>query len=375
MSFTGRGMMLLGLKIFAALVLLVVLFVVGVFVYATMEKRGYKRLSDTRDLKERVAKLAQAYVAKRPNAALILGVLQNGQEHVQGFGADRATIYEIGSITKVFTAITLAKLSLDGVVKLDESVGKCLPADVPLPRNISFTHLATHSSGLPRLPDNFMAIAGNRENDPYAAYRKEHLYEWLRNPKKLKHPGGQMEYSNAGFGLLGHALELCAKKPYEALVREHLLEPLDMRHTAIQTSNVIAGHDPKGKAAGHWTFDVLAPAGAFRSNADDMLKFVRANLEPDRTPIAAALRLSHKRHFKDWAGQCGLGWQIRTTFEDLTFLWHNGGTAGFISFVGFDPRHKTGLVLLSNYGDAMAGDHSLDKMGFEILKLASKISL
>jgi D-alanyl-D-alanine-carboxypeptidase/D-alanyl-D-alanine-endopeptidase len=368
-----KRFVLLVLKIVGGLLLLLVLLAAGFIVYLRAEKRNYEKLSDTKDLQQRIVKLAEPYMTKRTNGALVIGVLQNGKQHVQGFGRkppNASTIYEIGSITKVFTAITLAKLAADGLIKLDDSPAKCFPAGASIPTNITFKHLATQSSGLPRLPANFFAVVGKDPN-PYALYKKEHLYEYLRTAKKLKEPGQQYEYSNLGFAVLGHALELCARKPYETLVRENLLVSLGMDSTSATSANVIPGHDPKGKPTSNWDFDVMAPAGVFRSNAEDMLKFLRANLDPDRTPIAAALRESAKRHFKIM----GLGWHFNTTFEDLTFVWHNGGTGGYRSFAGFDRRHKTAVVLLSNYGDAFAGDDSIDKMGFEILKLASKISL
>lgn len=370
---TLKRFVLLALKIVVGLLLLAVFAVAGAVVYVGMEKRNYEKLADTKDLKERIAKLAEPYMAKRTNGALVIGVLQQGKEHVQGFGRsrpDRSTVYEIGSITKVFTALTLAKLSTDGLIKLDDSVSQCFPGGAGIPTNITFKHLATHSSGLPRLPDNFFAVVGNSPN-PYVLYKREHLYEYLKTAKKLKQPGDPSGYSNLGFGLLGHALELCGGKAYEELVRDQVLAPLGMRNTNTRSQKVIPGHDPKGKPSANWEFDVMAGAGALRSNADDMLKFLRAHLEPEGTPIAAALRECKKRHLKG----CGLAWQFQTTFEELTFIWHNGGTGGYRSFAGFDAEHKTAVVLLSNYGDAFANDDSLDKMGVEILKLASKISL
>ena len=361
------------MKIVIAAIVLFCTLLAGVVAYAFLERRGYEKLSDTNDLKARIAKLADPYMAKRTNAALVIGVLQDGNEHVQGFGnpaPDRATIYEIGSITKVFTAIALARLSQNGLMKLGDPVSKCFPTSANVPTNITFKHLATHSSGLPRLPDNFFAVVGKSAN-PYIAYKREHLYDYFRTAKKLKEPGSPSGYSNLGFGLLGHALELCAGKPYATVIQENVLAPLGMQKTGVTNANVIAGHDPKGKPTPNWDFDVLAGAGALRSNADDMLKFLRAQLEPQKTPIGAALRECQKRHVKDM----GLGWHFQNTLEGLTFIWHNGGTGGYRSFAGFDPQQKTAVVILSNYGDAFANDDSIDKMGFEILKLASKISL
>jgi len=360
-------------KILIVAIVLLSVVVIGVFVYAFVEKRNYDNLSDTKDLKQRIAQLAEPYTAKRTNASLIIGIIQNRNEHVQGFGKpapNRSTIYEIGSITKVFTAITLAKLSKDGLIKLDDPVSKCFPTSANVPTNITFKHLATHSSGLPRLPDNFFAVVGNSAN-PYIAYKKEHLYGYFRVAKKLKAPGSPSGYSNLGFGLLGHALEVCTAKSYAILLRDNVLAPLGMQNTSVTNTKVIPGHDPKGKPTPNWDFDVLAGAGALRSNAEDMLKFLRAQLEPEKTDIATALQECQKGHAKNM----GLGWHFQNTLEGLTIIWHNGGTGGYRTFVGFDPHQKTAVVLLSNYGDAFANDDSIDKIGFEILKLASKISL
>lgn len=361
------------MKTLIVAIVLVTFLAAALVVHAYLEKRDYENLSDTKDLKQRIAKLTEPYMTKRGNAALVIAVLQNGNEHVQGFGSskpDRSTIYEIGSITKVFTAITLANLAESAVIKLDDSVSKCFPATANVPTNITFKHLATHSSGLPRLPDNFFAVVGTSAN-PYIAYKKEHLYSYFRTAKKLKEPGSPSGYSNLGFGLLGHALEVCAAKTYATLLRDNVLAPLAMQNTAVTNANVIPGHDSKNRRTPNWDFDVLAGAGALRSNAEDMLKFLRAQLEPDKTRIASALRECQKRHAKGM----GLAWHFQNTVEGLTFIWHNGGTGGFRSFAGFDPKHKTAVVLLSNYGDAFANDDSIDKMGFEILKLASKVSL
>ncbi len=370
-----KGLVVLGMKIAVVLGLLFALLVACVFAHTRIEKAKYEKLSDTQDLKDRIAKLAQPYMAKRTNGAVVIGLLQNGNEYVQGFAAHgavpgRSTMYEIGSITKVFTAITLAKLANDGVVNLDDPVVKCLPPEANVPNSITFKHLATHSSGLPRLPDNFFAVVGKSAN-PYIAYKKEHLYAFFKAVKKFKEPAEPSGYSNLGFGLLGHALELCAGKSYPALVQASVIGPLSLRNTSMNSTNVVPGHDPKGNQTPNWDFDVLAGAGAIRSNAEDMLKFLRANLEPETTTIAKALVLAQQRHLKGM----GLAWFFLTTAEDLTFLWHNGGTAGYRSFAGFDPKNKTAVILLSNYGDAFANDDSIDKIGIEILKLASKISL
>src|SRR5688572_28131056 len=127
------------------------------------------------------------------------------------------------------------------------------------------------------------------------------------------------------------------------------------------------GHNPKGQPVANWDFDVLAPAGAFRSSASDLMKFVLANLYPDRTPLAATLRGAHMTHFRGKTVRVGLGWHKLDTKEGLKVIWHNGGTAGYVSFVGLAPKEEIGVVVLSSYGDAMANDWSSDKLALELL--------
>jgi serine-type D-Ala-D-Ala carboxypeptidase/endopeptidase len=377
----------------AVVVAAAVIFGVAVIVYAWRKDRAYSRLTDTRDLKARIDKMAVDYVAKRPNVCLVIGVLQGGQSYTKGFGrqapvaaaiAEGEIVFEIGSVTKVFTGIALAKLEADGCLALDDSIRQHLPEDVVLSKAaeaITLRQLATHTSGLPCLPDNFEAAAQDHEN-PYVNYKARDLYDCLRGVKLLRRPGKKSEYSNLGMGLLGHLLALKANKPFEILIEELICEPLGMNSTTItlspdQRRRLMPGHSPEGRPVSNWDLDVLAPAGAFRSTVEDMLKFLKVNLTAPDGPQGQALARAQEQHFSHWTGSnIGLGWHIENdVYTGLAIHWHNGGTGGYVSFVGLVKSHQLGVVLLSNYGDAWSGDDTLDQMGFQILKNASKISL
>ena len=377
LSLFGGGLLLLGF--------------VALLIYVLYTQHRYNSLSDTRDLKTRINKMGSEYVGKRPNAGLVIEVFQGGNRHISGFGRansasanppDGETMFEIGSVTKVFTAITLAKMAQDGAVRLDDPVSHHLPKEVAVPRKngteITLSHLATHTSGLPRLPDNLDSRVTDEQN-PYANYQAADLYTNLASVRLSVEPGKKSDYSNYGFGLLGHILELKAGKSYEALVTETICAPLGMSNTVIklspeQKARLTPGHNPKGAIAPNWDFAALAGCGAIRSDADDLLKFVAANLKETDSPIAKALAEAQTFHFKKFSGGVGLGWQIEEPVEKQTLHWHNGGTGGYVSFVGFDRANQAGVVILSNYGDAWAGDSSVDRMGMEILKYAPKIS-
>jgi len=335
--------------------------------------------------KNEVQTPAGGYLAKRTNGALMVGTVRAGESNIQGFGRldngrapDADTIFEIGSVTKVFTAITLQIIVAEGLLKLDDRADKYLPNGLKLPeregRAITLLDLATHSSGLQRLPGN-LKISQN----PYAKYGATDLYEFLKSTTLRRKPGEDYEYSNSGFGLLGHLLELRVGKPYPAVVREKLLLPLGMSNTVVTLSadhraRLAHGHDHKGRPTGNWDFDALAGAGAFRSNAADMMRFLEANLRPGGTPLGDSLTAAQKTHFRGKTARIGLGWHQLNTKDGLKVIWHNGGTGGYVSFLGFAPKEQLGVVLLSNYGDALANDSSLDKLAIEILTALNRSS-
>jgi CubicO group peptidase (beta-lactamase class C family) len=379
------------IKIILGLILLAVVVFVALVCYTIHRRHAYEEMIDTHDLQAQVNRLASAYVMPRPQVALVVAVTQQGKRYVVGLGnvsaqnsapPDGHTLFEIGSITKLFTAATLAALVERGEVKLDDPVSRYLPATVASPRKnnreITLVDLATQTSGLPRLPDNLLANADPL--NPYANYRVADLYRALGTTKLQSEPGTTYLYSNFGFGLLGHLLALKTGKPYESLVEETICAPLGMASTSCalsptQRSWLATGHDRKGNGVPNWDQDVMAPAGALKSDADDLLNFIEANLQESDSGLARALALARQTHFQRSGGDVGLGWQIHRSVERQTVLWHNGGTGGYVSFLGLDPESKIGVVLLSSYGDAMAGDNSVDKIGLEILRVGSKVSL
>lgn len=388
----ARKFFWLALKIGGGVLLLLALLFGGIITYVVHEKRKWDKLTDTHDLKQRATKMGAGYVADRKDAALVIGVTQRGKRAVLGFGRvsstnaappDAQTLFEIGSLTKVFTAIALARLELDGKVKLTNSLRASLPEKVALAQGlgpVTLLHLATHTSGLPRLPGNLDTSEANLAN-PYAKYRAEELYEFLASAKPNNPPGRLVDYSNVGFALLGHVLTLKAEQPYEDLVRGTLLEPLGMANTAIRLSDeqrarLTRGHSPKGEEVSGWDFDVFAPTGAFRSSADDMLAFIEANLAAAETPVGRSLTRARQLQKTGEAGDLPLGWQREVTLQGgLEIYWHNGGTGGYVSFIGFNRAQHIGVLVLANYGDAMAGKFDVDKIGMDLLKLGSKVSM
>jgi serine-type D-Ala-D-Ala carboxypeptidase/endopeptidase len=268
---------------------------------------------------------------------------------------DADTIFEIGSVTKVFTSLLLADMVQRGEVALTDPVAKYLPSGVKMPerngRQITLEDLATHTSGLPRLPSN---LHPKDSANPYADYSVEQLYEFLSGYQLTRDIGSQYEYSNLGGGLLGHVLARRAGMDYEKLVRSRICERLGMRSTAITLSDEMktrfaVGHDDTMKKVPYWDLPTLVGAGALRSTANDMLTFVAANLGYVKTPLAPAMAamVAVRRPTGVPGLEVGLAWHILTR-DGHEIVWHNGGTGGFRSFIGFERKTGMGVVVLSN---------------------------
>jgi D-alanyl-D-alanine-carboxypeptidase/D-alanyl-D-alanine-endopeptidase len=290
-------------------------------------------------------------------------IARDGRQQVTAYGPkagvtpfDVNTVFEIGSITKTFTAAILADMVAKKEVALDEPVANLLPAGTKVPardgKQITLLDLATQTSGLPRLPGN-MVITDVK--NPYASYTTAMMYDFLASYSLPRGIGAQYEYSNLGMGLLGHALSVRAGKDYESLVTERVLAPLGMRDTRIaltpgMRSRLAPGHDGGGQAQGLWDLPAIAGAGALRSTVSDMLKYVRANADSTSKPLGSVLALTHATRRPGPVPQVsiGLAWHRTTTPGGRTVIWHNGGTGGYRSFAGYDEATGLGVVVLTN---------------------------
>ena len=318
-------------------------------------------------LPDRVAKAAQERVADGMYPTLVIGVVDGDESEVTVFGKldngtapDGDTVYEIGSITKTFTATLLAQKVLAGELSLDTPVAKLLPGfTVPSRggKEITLGDIATQHSGLPRLPTN---MAPKDIANPYADYDAAKLKAFLAGYALPRDPGASYEYSNLGFGLLGFAL---AQHPtYGDLVATNILNPLGMtlsgqNLTDAMRAHLAPGHNEAGKPAANWDFDALAGCGALRSTANDMLRYLKANMGAG--PLAPAMALAHQpRADMDPGTRIGLAWM--TTKQGI--VWHNGGTGGYRSFIGFTADGRHGVVVLTNIAVAA------DDLGFATLQ-------
>jgi CubicO group peptidase (beta-lactamase class C family) len=316
-------------------------------------------------------------VAKK-SVGIVVGLIDDKGTRIVSYGkpsqdstqtVNGDSVFEIGSVTKVFTATLLADMVERSELSLDDPISKFLPASVKAPthngKEITLRLLSSQVSGLPRMPGNF---APKDQNNPYADYSVEQMYAFLSGYTLTRDPGEQYLYSNLGVGLLGHILALRSRMDYETLVRTRILQPLKMSDTAIELTSgmrarLATGHNQNLKPVANWDLPTLAGAGALRSTVNDLLKFVAANLGLTNSPLSTAMQKTHQpQHETGTPGlEVGLGWHILRKF-DAEIVWHNGGTGGYHSFVGLDKKKRKGVVVLSN------STNDIDDIGRHLLE-------
>ena len=302
-------------------------------------------------------------------------VVPAGRIRARDGAAPRAdSLFEIGSVTKVFTALLLAEAVTRGELSLNTPLIDLLP-EVNVPTHngavITVEHLATHTSGLPNNPMPLAAAAWAqwmaRDGDPWKTIDRSELLSALGRTKLRRTPGaGRIAYSNLGAGVLGHALVAAAAcGDFGELTRTRICDPLGMADTVLlpdleQSAREASGHRRR-RVTGHWEIAGLPGAGALRSTADDMLTFLHAQLRPDETPLGPAIALTHLERRRGKRLGIGLGW-LRVPMRDgRVLLWHNGGTGGFRAFAGFMPGTGMGVVALAN------DLRSVDRVGLDLL--------
>lgn len=331
-------------------------------------------------LPARVATAAQTRIAAGEYPALVIAVVNGGRSHVYAFGKlrdgktpDADTVFEIGSVTKTFTATLLAAAVEAGRDKLDEPVAKLLPGFSIPSRNgkfITLGNLADQHSGLPRLPTN---MAPKDPGNPYAGYDASKLKAFLAGYKLPRDPGSQYEYSNLGVGLLGYALARQQHTTYGKLVAKDVLQPLGMTLSGVNISTAMRphlaiGHDEQGKPTENWDLDVLAGAGGLKSTCTDMLRYLEANMGVSKTPLDAAMQFAQKQRLSIGGDEkIGLVWMTRHD-KGGDVIWHNGMTGGYASFMGFTADGKRGVIILTNI------QQSVDDLGFATLLADAKLA-
>ncbi|WP_052864304.1 serine hydrolase domain-containing protein [Streptomyces niger] len=311
--------------------------------------------------------------------SVVCGVIRGKDEYVAGASRKgggpvphRRTVFQLGSIGKTLTATALARAVSASRTRLDAPL--TLPPGFPVPRKgnrrITLVDLATHASGLPSLPPNL--LTGADPYDPYAHYTLDDLAAGLAETTLLTEPGTEYAYANYGFGLLGQAL---AFDDVDAMLRRRVTEPLRLPDTTTTLRPDMAARKAVGHLAGEpvpdWHDHVLSGAGtSLYSTADDMIRFLRAQLRPERSPFPAAIELTQRPHFTASADlRLGLGWHLSPLANGRTMTWHNGGTGGFSTCAAFSRRSGTAVVMMTNTFSepAPGGNRPIDELTYTLL--------
>ncbi len=295
------------------------------------------------------------------NPSIVVGVYDQGTMHFYTKGlqnkalslqASEHSVYEIGSISKTFTALLLAQKVQTKAVNLEDAVQDFWPQPFKLEDNnnqaITFKQLSTHTSGLPRLPSNLSPFS----KDPYADYDRAALLVGINKAKPVN-AGETYAYSNFATGLLGETMAVIDQRPFNDLVKTNILEPLDLKQTYMLLEEVPEAILAQGymgnKPSNAWNFNALAGAGSIRSSIQDLVKYGVAHLNQPAGAMREAMDLATSTHYEQGRLRVGLGWH----FNPNGVLWHNGATAGFSSMLMIDPEQEKVVAAITNHNTSV----------------------
>ncbi len=333
------------------------------------------------------AMLYRRIFLEHQGVGMVVGVIDSRGRRVIAFGRsdasdprplDGKTVFEIGSISKVFTSLLLEDGVVRGELALDDPVSRFAPPGVVIPqsggRQIRLVDLSTHTSGLPDDDEDFW---GKNPDHPSGHYDVARLFRFVSQVKLSHSPGTAYDYSNIGGSVLGQLLAVKAGEPYGRLIRDRITIPLGMNSTTLAPpagAPLAVGHNAALKAVPPFDAQAYDPAGGLRSTADDMLIFLGAELGYTKTSLAPALRAQWstvRRPAINPGVEVALGWHV-TLRPEGEIIWHNGGTPGFRTFAGFNPKTGVGVVVLSNTNAARLGP---DDIGLHLLDPAAPLDV
>ncbi len=314
------------------------------------------------------------------NTQLSIAIIENGEAKYYGIIKQNDSIktiqnqnkiFEIGSITKVFTSTVLASLVLENKIKLTDAINSYYPFKFRNDIALSFESLANHASGLPRLPDN---LGSDNTDNPYKKFGKHEIEEYLQKHLKLESNSVKTySYSNLGAGLLGYTLGLTQKTSFQDLLQKEVFDKYSMTNSYASIKNrneaLVKGLDENGNEVSNWDFDVLFGGGGILSTTENLVKFATAQFDPQNK----ALTLTRTSTFSiSDQMEIGLAWHILKSANKNNLFWHNGGTGGYSSSMIVDPQNKFAVIILSNVSAFNQKMTNIDELGFELTRKLNK---
>lgn len=352
----------------------------GLFFKPFVEKKdisGIKNQLNSKDLDDKQLKLIFDSIKFMPkNTEYAIGIIKNGK--LSFYGAENSgtivnykeniqSIFEIGSISKVFTSTLLASIVLDGKVKLEDNVADYLKISFKDGEKLSFESLANHTSGLPRLPSN-LDLAKVKVENPYVDYNSQMLEDYLKNYMELSKEKNY-DYSNLAVGLLGYTLSKIEDSGYEELLDKRIFSKYDMKNSSINNpkdiKKLVKGLDNEGKIISNWQFDSLAGAGAIMSTVEDLSKFLLAQFREENRELLLTRKVTFKVNENL---EMGLGWHIIKDKDGGKYFFHDGGTGGYTSCAIVDMENMNGFVILTNVSAFNSYSPNISNLSFEMMK-------
>lgn len=355
------------------------IFTVLIFLTLVLVVSGRNDISDEqiRKILEKRIEMVKDPVMPEVGGGIIVGIIEQNKRRIISCGqisdSDKRslradTIIEIGSITKTFTCLLLADMANRNLLEISDPVSKFLSKNSDLDRlrnqEMTLLSLATHTSGLPFMPDN---ILSDNPKDPFKDYNTERMLEFLSSYEPEEPTNHNYSYSNYGMALLGHILELKSRTKYEELLKSRICNPLGMKDTVIDLSSeqkkrFAPGHNRWLKEVSPWEISSFRSVGAIKSTMNDLLTYVEFNLGLVENDLAELAIETHKPRY-DRGGlnrTIGLGWNLIEK-HGTHAIWHSGLTNGAYAIIVFDRNEKRGVVVLSNFV------HSTEDIAFHLM--------
>ncbi|TCN55441.1 class A beta-lactamase-related serine hydrolase [Flavobacterium circumlabens] len=331
------------------------------------------------DITKKIDSIIKDNYQKNPNVGISVGFIDNNKEYFTAYGnldagspieIDKNSIFEIASITKILTSNLIAQAALENKLKLEDYIDNYLPKAYVLHENlknkIKISDLASHQSGLPDI--DFGKLIELNPQQPVSSVTEETLTTIINTCTELK-DYGKYRYSTIGYTLLGQILEKVYHKSYDQIITEKIIKPLKLTRTLTKDFNVknrTVGHNPDGGIQEFFTWNVTAPAGLVKSDASDMITYLKAVLDKNNTIGKAAL-LTEKIFYKDEKREMGLGTNIMTDEKNTIYL-KSGDSMGQSSIIGYNRAKNWGIIILLNQRNSKMRQNLLNEIYDTILK-------
>ena len=342
--------------------------------YENSTQTGETTLDELHGFPEEIRSIIFAKTKDLPNQArLSIAIIQNGE--VKNYGVKKfedkilpdenhSNLFEIGSITKVFTSSVLASLVQENELGLKEEINSYFDFQFNNGRKITFESLSNHTSGLPRLPENLdLSLTRN----PYQSYGKKELEVYLSDLMGQKKDTITYAYSNLGAGLLGYTLGLSQNTTFQILLQKRIFDKYGMDQSYTSSENLgdrlIKGLDIQGKEVPNWDFDVMFGGGGMISSTEDLSKFVSAQFNSKNLELKLTREATHQLNENS---SVGLGWHILKSKNESNVFWHNGGTGGYSSCIVLNADQEKAVIVLSNVSGI---NQTIDELSFNLLRV------